>query len=105
MKKILVSIVLVTSLISCGLSNDPKVNERASEESYIGTFHGVRIYQEFIPHGISGTVLYLGFNEKGEGVSITSLQHQGKTTVSVPVIMINGRETNLDDAKKILGDY
>ena len=99
MKKFLLLAAICFCFISCG---EPlRENGQFSSEQYIGSFRDIAIYRVMTP---DGQYLYLGVRENGDLAS-TQYTTGGKVRVTVPVIMIDGKKTSVEEAKKMLEEY
>ena len=87
MKRILSAIAMAMVVTSCG--PDLKPNGEFGEETFVGKFHGVSIYRVETPHG---TPLFIGLTEDNKPVTVNSVQSNGKTTYTVPVIIVDGKK-------------
>ncbi len=99
MKRILLLIAICLCFVSCGPAL--KRNGQFGSETYIGNFRDVAIYEVVAP---SGRYLYIGVREDGS-VASTQYNTGGKSSVEVPVIIIDGEKKTVKEAKKMLEEY
>lgn len=96
MKKILILVVLALFVISC---TPLKPDGQFGKSEFVGKFKNYTIYKVNTPNG---TKLYLAVNENNEVVQTQHIQSNGKSSYSVPVIYINGKKVDKDEALKLL---
>lgn len=96
---ILLAGIAISMLSSCsGTPLDDK--GQFGKQQYVGKFRDITIYAVDTP---SGTTLYLGVRDDDEPASL-QYSTGGKSPVTIPVIIIDGKQVTKDEALKILGD-
>jgi len=83
--------------VSCGpaLTADGQFGS----QKFVGKFKDITIYSVDTP---DGHTLYLGIREDGDPASV-QYSTGGKSPVTIPVIIIDGKQVSREEALKILG--